>query len=157
MAERLEVQSAQELKKRARLLAFLFWPFGLLSAAGAVDAISKGKSGGEIVMWLLAVPFFGVAPFFLYALRYREVKTFDGEGVTTRTGRRFTWDRFVRIEDHRRRRVGHNHYELYFEDGRCAIADLMADNFHEVRALVARIEAGTNPFTGAPIGPRARG
>ncbi len=150
--------SAKELAWRTRWLKYLFWPFAALCLYGVIACIRSGdRRMGELVGYGLGVPFFALAPFMLHALRYREVKIFDAEGVTTRTGRRFTWDRFVKIEDHRRRRIGHNHYELTFEDGRCAIADLMADNFHEVRALVAHIEAGKNPFTGEPIGARASG
>jgi hypothetical protein len=157
MQQRLEVQTARELRKRTRLLVYFFWPFALLSLWGVVASIRDGKGLEDILIFAIPGLVCAVGPFFLYALRYREVRVFDAEGVTTRTGRRFRWDRFVRIEDVKRRRIGHNHYDLHFEDGTCAIADLMADNYNEVRAVAAELTAGKNPFTGAPVGVRARG
>lgn len=152
MGQRLEVIASAELRKRTRLLCIFFWPFALLGIAQIVHDIRRGQRF-EDWWWMIPVTLMvATGPFFLYALRYREVKVFDEEGVTVRNGKRYRWDRFVRIEDHKRRHIGHNHFELTFEDGRCAIADLMADNFHEVRAVAAQLQAGKNPFTGAPLG-----
>jgi hypothetical protein len=155
MGQRLEVVTSAELRKRTRLLCIFFWPFALLGIVQIVHDLRRGQRFDE---WAFMIPLFlicAAAPFFLYALRYREIHIFDEEGVTLRTGKRYRWDRFVRIESHRRRHIGHNHYEVTFEDGRCAIADLMADNYQEVRDVVAKLEAGTNPFTGAPLGKRS--
>lgn len=147
MGQRLEVITSAELRKRTRLLCLFFWPFALLGIAQIVHDIRRGQRF-EDWWWMIPVTLMvAIGPFFLYLGRGKEVKTFDEHGVTTRSGRKFAWARFLRIEDYKRRRM-HNHFELHFEDGVAAVADLMADNYAEIREVIAELEAGKNRFTG---------
>jgi len=153
MQSPLVVITAQELRSRTRWLKVLFWPFALLCIYGVVALIRRGEPDrmGELAMYAVGIPFFSIAPYFLYALQYRDVKVFDTDGVTTRMGKRYLWANFVRVEDRQRPRIGHNHYELFFEGGMCTVADLLADNYNELREVVASLEAGKNPFTGEAL------
>jgi hypothetical protein len=145
MGQRLEVITSAELRKRTRLLCIFFWPFAALGIVQIVHDVRRGQRF-EDWWWMIPVTMMvAIGPFFLYLGRGKEVKLFDERGVTTRSGRTFAWDRFVRVEDYKRKRM-HNHYELHFQDGTAVVADLMADNFHDLRDVVAELQAGTNRF-----------
>jgi hypothetical protein len=145
MGQQLDVITSAELRKRTRLLCLFFWPFAVLGIVQIVHDIRRGRQLDEWVWMIGVIAMVAIGPFFLYLGRGKEVKRFDEQGVTTRSGRVFSWDRFVRVADYKRRRM-HNHFELHFEDGVAVVADLMADNYAEIREVIAELEAGTSRF-----------
>jgi hypothetical protein len=152
MAARLEVITSRDYWKRIKLMYLFCGPFGLLGLRLALAGIQQGGKEGETAPYMLGIALFmlGAPLIFVFARRWW-VQYFDEQGVVLRNGRRFSWDRFKRVDRRTRGNLRlHNNYELHFEDGIANVYDLMAANMGEVREVIAELERGENRFRPRP-------
>jgi hypothetical protein len=147
-----EIITSRGFYKRIKWLAILLGPFVLLALLNAYHAFFHPSQESERFTMGFAMLGVGLmvalGPIFPLVARRWWVHRFDAQGVVLRSGRRFYWKDFQKIEPRIMQRWKTvNNYDLVFTTGTAGIYHLMAENSDELWEIIRELEAGKNRFT----------